>query len=145
MEAFATYNSILAVFFGVVAVLAAIGWFMKRGQAQRLDGEAAAALARGDDAAAVKLHKQALWAHNESPEEELRILSVLAELYARNGKSGELENYRKLIEQYRTLSKRSAPLTEIIAVQGLKEKLLATLPELASATPPTDAQNAPPS
>ena len=123
----------MAYIFLGIAVIFGIIYFFKVAKAKKLYSEAVVAKTRGDDRLAVSLFKQALWKANEKPDMEWDILSNLKELYSKHKVEHDFGDYETLIEQFRTLAKKSSnkSMREMGEVNKLKQELIDRMPELS--------------
>ena len=118
------------VWLGIAAIFFII-YLLKSAKAQKSYSRAVEAKTRGDDVSAVKLFKQALWKANEKPDMETDIVSKLEELYNNRNIVYDFQDYKKLIEQFRILKKKSSQksLREMGKVNKLKKDIIDRMPE----------------
>ena len=118
------------VWLGIAAIFFII-YLLKSANAQKSYSRAVEAKTRGDDVSAVKLFKQALWKANEKPDMETDIVSKLEELYNNRNIVYDFQDYKKLIEQFRILKKKSSQksLREMGKVNKLKKDIIDRMPE----------------
>ena len=122
------------IFFVAVIILGGMVYLAraKKKEAENCLSESQAALNQKDDAAALRWLKLALEEANEEPDLEMDILAKMQDLYNCHHVSFDMSDYRKLIEQYRILYKKSSDKSynELIEVQKLKHRLIENMPYL---------------
>jgi hypothetical protein len=121
---------ILYVILGAIALIGAVAYLYKVKAAKKTLAQAEEARAKGDDREALGLFVKALWLANEKPSLETSILEKIRRLYDRMKIAYDLGDYLKLVEQYRSLSKKSSrkSLKESVEVQKLKRELIEKMP-----------------
>jgi alcohol dehydrogenase YqhD (iron-dependent ADH family) len=120
------------ILLGIAAIFLII-YLFKVAKAKKFYSEAVGAKTHGNDRLAISIFKKALWKANEKPDMETDILSKLKELYSKHNIVHDFGDYETLIEQFRTLKKKSShrSLREMGKVQKLKKELIDRMPELS--------------
>ncbi len=123
---------IVAGIFFVIAIIFYSIYLVRNRRARLLLQEAMLATEQGDHKLALALFKEALWSAREKADMEEEILGKIVQLYSTNEVDYDPDNYRRLIEQQRTLSKKGSQkaLRGIKEVLSLKKDVLGKMPEI---------------
>ncbi len=120
------------ILFGLAAVLFIIIYLYKTSKTESFHNKALEAVRQGDDSMAIQLFKEALLFANENPETELKLISEMEKVYSKHNATYDFSNYETLINQTRSLNKRSTEIAtkELEKVIELKAKLIEKMPDL---------------
>jgi hypothetical protein len=131
MDVWDAWDIYIGILFAIAAIFFVV-YRIKLGKARKVIAEAEAAMGGGRDGTAVSLFKQALASANEEPELELRIVGNLGQLYQRNEVEFDFTDFQTLVKQDKALAKKSSSksMREYIETQGLKEKIVASMPDV---------------